>query len=317
MQAAVLIEPRRIEVRDVPRPSPGPRQVRVRLAGCGVSASNLPLWEGRPWFRYPLEPGAPGHEGWGTIDAIGCDVSGLAEGTRVALLSGHAFAEYDVADAAAVVPLPTVLEGAEFPGEPLGGAFNVLARSGITAGQAVAIVGVGFLGAVLTALAAQAGARVFAISRRPWALAVARRLGASETLELNDIWTVIKGVRTQVDAGGCDVVLECTGAQAPLDLAAELVRVRGRLIIAGYHQDGPRQVNLQRWNWQGLDVINAHERDPAGRVAGIRAAAEAVAAGTLRPGPLYTQRVGLDRLGEAFRLMVERPDGFLKALLAF
>ena len=38
----------------------------------------------------------------------------------------------------------------------------------------------------------------------------------------------------------------------------ELTRVRGRLVVAGYHQDGPRQVDMQLWNWRGLDVINAH-----------------------------------------------------------
>ena len=59
----------------------------------------------------------------------------------------------------------------------------------------------------------------------------------------------------------CDVVIEAVGKQWPLDLAAELAGERGRLIIAGYHQDGLRQVNMQLWNWRGLDVINAHQRD--------------------------------------------------------
>ena len=60
----------------------------------------------------------------------------------------------------------------------------------------------------------------------------------------------------------CDRVIEAVGKQWPLDLAGEITRERGRLIIAGYHQDGPRQVNMWLWNWRGLDVINAHERDP-------------------------------------------------------
>ena len=58
-------------------------------------------------------------------------------------------------------------------------------------------------------------------------------------------------------------------------------------MIAGYHQDGPRQVNMQLWNWRGLDVINAHERDPAVYVQGIREAVEAVAAGRLDPAALH------------------------------
>ena len=74
------------------------------------------------------------------------------------------------------------------------------------------------------------------------------------------------------DDRGCDVAIEAVGAQWPLDLAAELTAVRGRLVIAGYHQDGPRQVSMQSWNWKGLDVINAHERDPQVYVAGMEEA---------------------------------------------
>ena len=74
-----------------------------------------------------------------------------------------------------MVPLPAALDGVPFPGEPLGCAINIFRRSDIEAGQTVAIVGIGFLGALLTQLAAHAGARVIAISRRPFALDVARR----------------------------------------------------------------------------------------------------------------------------------------------
>jgi len=111
------------------------------------------------------------------------------------------------------------------------------------------------------------------------------------------------------------VVIEATGKQWPLDLAAELTRERGRLVIAGYHQDGPRQVNMQLWNWRGLDVINAHERDPQVYVAGIREAIAAVCDGALDPLPLYTHTLPLERLTEGLTLTAERPDGFIKALV--
>ena len=57
MQAAVIAASRKLEVVSTPAPSPGPGEVRVRLEGCGICASNLPVWEGREWFRYPLAPG--------------------------------------------------------------------------------------------------------------------------------------------------------------------------------------------------------------------------------------------------------------------
>jgi threonine dehydrogenase-like Zn-dependent dehydrogenase len=105
------------------------------------------------------------------------------------------------------------------------------------------------------------------------------------------------------------------GKQAPLDLAAELTRERGRLIIAGYHQDGLRQVNMQLWNWRGLDVINAHEREQQVYIDGIRSAVDAVTSGQLDPSPLYTHTFSLDQLADGLKMSAERPDGFMKALV--
>ncbi len=110
-------------------------------------------------------------------------------------------------------------------------------------------------------------------------------------------------------------MIEAVGKQWPLDLAGELTGERGRLIVAGYHQDGPRQVNMWLWNWRGIDVINAHERDPKVYAQGVRDAVEAVASGRLDPSPLYTHRFPLDRLDQALDATRDRPDGFLKALV--
>src|ERR687893_663624 len=298
MRAAVLAGPGRVRLDEVARPVPGAGQVRVRLEGCGVCASILTPWAGPEWMRFPSEPGALGHEGWGVVDALGDGVDGLSVGDRVAALSYKSYAEYDLAEAEAVVPLPDALACRPFPGEPLGCAMNVLRRSGIEAGQTVAIVGVGFLGAVLVRLAAVAGA-----------------MGAAETVPMDDHGRIVGTVKELTGGTFCDRVIEAVGKQWPLELAAELTRERGKLIIAGYHQDGPRQVNMWLWNWRGLDVINAHERDPKVCIQGMREAVDAVASGRLEPDPLYTHRFPLDRLGEALDATRDRPDGFLKALV--
>ncbi len=316
MRAAVLAGPGRVRLDEVARPVPGAGQVRVRLEGCGVCASNLTPWAGPEWMRFPTEPGALGHEGWGVVDALGDGVEGLAVGDRGAALAYKSYAEYDLADADAVVPLPDALAGRPFPGEPLGCAMNIFRRSGIEAGQTVAIVGVGFLGAILTRLATDAGARVIAVSRRPFSLDVARAMGAAEAIPMEDHNAIIGQVRELTGGVFCDRVIEAVGRQWPLDLAGELTRERGRLVVAGYHQDGPRQVNMWLWNWRGLDVVNAHERDPKIYLQGMREAVDAVASGRLDPGPLYTHRFPLGRLGEALDATRDRPDGFLKALVA-
>jgi threonine dehydrogenase-like Zn-dependent dehydrogenase len=315
MRAAVVTGPGRAEIRHVARPEPGPGQVRVRLEGCGVCASNLTPWAGPDWMEFPTEAGGLGHEGWGVIDAVGPDVTGQRVGDRVASLSHHAYAEYDLAEVSAVIPLPDALAGQPFPGEPLGCAMNIFRRSGIKAGDTVAIVGVGFLGAVLTRLATEAGARVIAVSRRPFSLDLARSMGAAETIAMEDHYAIISQVQALTGGRFCDVVIEAVGKQWPLDLAAELTRERGRLVIAGYHQDGPRQVNMQLWNWRGLDVINAHERDPAVSLQGMRQAVEAIESGLIDPKLLITHRYPLDRLGDALNATRDRPGTFVKAVV--
>lgn len=317
MRAAILTGPGQIEVRQVARPEPGAGQVRLRLEGCGVCASNLTPWAGPEWMQYPTEPGALGHEAWGFVDALGEGVEGFSVGDRVAALSYKSYAEYDLANAEAVVRLPEVLAGQPFPGEPLGCAMNIFRRSEIEAGQTVAIIGIGFLGAILTKLATDAGARVIAISRRPFSLDLARRMGAAETIPMEDHHRIIETVKELTGGTFCDRVIEAVGKQWPLDLAGELTRERSKLIVAGYHQDGPRQVNMWLWNWRGIDVINAHERDPKIYMKGLREAVDAIASGRLDPSPLYTHTYPLDRLDEALNATRDRPDGFLKALVTY
>jgi NADPH2:quinone reductase len=315
MSAAIITSPRNIAVANVPVPEPNADQILVDLEGCGVCASNIPVWEGKPWFEYPLAPGAPGHEAWGRVAEIGATVTGFTPGDRVAILSSHAYAVYDVCDSACAVKLPATVDDQSFPGEPLACAFNIFQRSKIDKNDTVAIVGVGFLGALLTQLASTLGACVIAITRRQFALDLAKQMGAAHTVVLGDHAGVIGQVRGLTNGTFCDVVIECTGKQGPLDLSAELTRERGRFVIAGYHQDGARQINMQLWNWRGLDVINAHERDPQLYLEGMRQAVHAVATGLLNPAPLYTHFFPLERLGDALNMAAQRPDGFIKALI--
>jgi len=292
MRAAVVESPGSIKIERQPIPEPQEGEMLVRLDGCGVCASDLPLWEGRSWFDYPRESGAPGHEGWGVE---------VATGRRVATLSYHAYAEYETVRNDHVVPLPSELAAVPFPGEALGCAFNVFSRAGVRRGSTVAVVGAGFLGLLLVQLCVGARARTLVFSRRRTALELAHSFGAETPTEPGD--------------ESCDVVIEAAGVQETLDLATRLCRTRGRLVIAGYHQDGPRTIDLQLWNWRGLDVVNAHERDPAVYIEGMRAAVAAVADGQLDPMPLYTHVLPLERLDEALELGRTRPEGFVKALV--
>lgn len=314
-RAAMLVRPMACRVQNVALSEPGENEVRVRLQGCGVCASNLPVWEGRPWFNYPLEAGSPGHEGWGIVDVVGSGVNDIEIGQRVALMSGHAYAEYDIASRDCVVPLPEELDDEPFPGEPFGCAMNIFERSDIRSGQHVAVVGAGFLGLLLTQLAANAGAHVVVLSHRPFALQLATAMDAEETVITHDDGSDISRAMAIADGRGFDRVIEVGGTQRALDLASEICAEYARLIIAGYHQDGLRQVNMQQWNWRALDVVNAHERAMDRYVSGVNKAIQAALEGRLDPFPLLTHTVSLQSMDHGFKLMRERPEGFVKALL--
>ncbi len=315
MRAAVLTGAGKLMIEQAPLPEPGAGQLRVRLQGCGVCASNLTPWEGPEWMTFPTEPGALGHEGWGMFDALGEGVQGLRVGDRVGFLSGHAYADYDIAEASQVVKLPEALTDTDLPLEPFGCAMNIFRRSDIRKGQTVAIIGIGFLGAILVRLASHAGARVIAISRRQESLDLARRMRAAETIPMRDHWQIISQVRALTKNAFSERVIEAVGKQWPLDLAAELTREGGRLVIAGYHQDGARQVNMHLWNWRGFDVANAHERDPAVSVRGMREAVAAMESGLIDPAMLITHRYPLEKLDEALDATRDRPGAFVKAVV--
>jgi threonine dehydrogenase-like Zn-dependent dehydrogenase len=295
MQAAVLTGPQRFTLHTTEVPAPGPGQVRIKLEGSGVSASSIPLWQGREWVDYPQAEGMPGHEGWGHIEALGENVSGLAVGDRVAVVSQRAFAEYDITTADAVVPLPAELDDVPFPSEPFGCAFNLFARADIRSTHTVAIIGIGFLGAVLTRLASSAGARVIALSRRTYALTMARQMGALDRVSLRkgEPLAVVARVRDLTDGKLCERVIDCVGAPEAWDLADQLTAADGRLI----------------------SVADTREQDRLPYVEGIRAAAHALASGVLNPLPLITHRYPLAKLDDAFRVASERPEGFLKAVV--
>jgi threonine dehydrogenase-like Zn-dependent dehydrogenase len=316
MRAAILKEPRRFDVVSSELPAPGPGEVRLRLRGCGVCGSDLGPWKGLSGISYPMDPGAPGHEVFGVVDEAGEGVS-LSLGTAVTALSYRGYAEYDLAEAASVVPLPPALAGRPVLGEPVACAVNVTRRAGVEEGDVVVLLGPGFLGSLLLALLRAPGApapsRVIAVSRRRPVDEVAERLGLDELLTYDE--DVPGRVAAATGGHGADVVIEATGHQRPLDLAAELTRVRGRLVIAGYHQDGPRQVNLQLWNWRGIDVINAHERDPRIYRRGMEEGVALLASGALDLEPLLTHAFPLAEVEQAFHTAERRPDGFLKAVV--
>ena len=314
MRAAVIKAPEQIQIEKVETPEPGPDDVLVRLDGSGLCASNLPVWQGREWFEYPFEPGAPGHEGYGKVAKTGHNVKDVKPGDKVAMISYNAYAEYDMAPVSNVVKLPGSLKGRYFPGEPAACAVNIFNRSEISAEHTVVVIGTGYIGCLLIQLIKSTGAKVIAVSRRNSSLVYAGKSGADELVKFVGIKETADQIN-RLNGKGFMRVVEATGEQVAIDLATRIIAERGRFIIAGFHQDGPRTIDLQLWNWKGIDVINAHEREPAKYTEGLRMAVKKTEEGILRPDELISHQFELEDIDKAFRMLHERPEGFLKAVI--
>jgi threonine dehydrogenase-like Zn-dependent dehydrogenase len=316
MKASVIESPKNMKIIETEIPAISADDILVKLDGTGLCVSNLPVWEGREWFTYPLAPGSPGHEGFGVVEQTGSHVAGFSKGDKVAFISNNAYAEYDKAHWSNVVKLPDALNGDLFPGEPLACAVNIFNRSEILAGQKVVVIGSGFIGCLLIQIIRNMGAEVIAVSRRKSSLQFAELSGAQHLIHFTEVWETKDKIR-QIIPAGAERVIEATGVQQALDLATHIIGERGRMIIAGYHQDGLRSINMQMWNWNGIDVINAHERDAAIYTDGMKKAVQLVSEGVLRPGELITHRFSFSEINNAFQMMHSKPEGFLKGVIIY
>lgn len=297
MKAVSLTRARTVDLVDVPPPTPAAGQILVKVLACGVCGSDLNAWRGVPGISYPMAPGLPGHEVFGQVAGSDRYVTGL-------LTAG--FAEYALADVAHLVDLPNS-DGSILLGEPLACAAGVVHRSRIARDLSAALVGFGYLAALIVQLLQPRPRRWIALSRRASARQLALDLGAEAAYDYGGVPTTLWD--------SFDVVIEAAGVQETLDYATWLVRPAGRLVVAGYHADGPRTVNMQSWNWKGIDVVNAHERDPNVSLRHLRTGLRESGGRQLNLDQLVTHEWPLDRAAEALAAVENHPDDYVKGVI--
>jgi threonine dehydrogenase-like Zn-dependent dehydrogenase len=313
MKQAILYEPQHSRLEERSMPAVGPRDVLVRVRACGVCASELHGWRGDAG-PYPKEFG---HEVAGEVVAVGAEVESVRPGMRVTGLFQKGFAEYARTTDAMVTPIPENVGYAEVLGEPISCVISAARRTRVEHGDTVAIVGLGFMGLLmLQAIRLKGPARIIAIDVRPEVLEMARRYGADETMTPDQVPDNYKLTSwSNLGKTGVDTAIEASGTQAGLTLAGQMVHEHGMLSILGYHQGGPRQVDMELWNWKALDVLNAHERRAAYQMDCMRRGLALLAAGRLDTASLVTHRMGLDRVDEAFNILNTKVPGFIKAVV--
>jgi L-iditol 2-dehydrogenase len=313
MKTALLTAPRRIELIDRELPKPAADEVEVRITQCGVCTSELGDWEGKGSDPLPAEIG---HEIAGVVEAIGPEVSGLRPRDDVVVWvpGGGGFAERIVVPERFCV---AVTAGLPYPAvaEPLACIVNAVELTAPALGDAVLIVGAGYMGNLLQMVTALKGPRcVIVADVREDARERARALGATRTVN-PAVESLAQAVAQETKDDGVDVAYEVTGVSAGLDLVGEATRMSGKIAIVGYHQGEPRPIPLGRWNWMAFEIVNAHFRRVETIMAGMRAGMSLVGSGLLDPAPLVTDVFQLDEVADAFRRASMKTPGFVKAIV--
>lgn len=326
MRAAIFYEPGDVRIEDVAVPDAGPGEVLVRIGAALTCGTDVKIYRrGHPTLFEEL-PSPFGHEFGGNIEAVGEGVEGWRAGMRVvaansapcnhcfyckvgdqsmcenlSFLNG-AFAEYIVVPSRIVEQnLYEIPEGMEFSRaallEPLACAVHGVVRTPVSMGDTVAIIGAGQIGLMFVRLATERGARVVCVDKSEGRLAVAKQLGAEETIEAIEGVDTISAVREWTPEGrGADVVIEAVGLPELWEQALQMVRKGGDVTLFGGAPSGTSiEVDTVLLHYSQLtirgifhhtpytvqvafDLLKSGRVDPAPFISGVRPLDDVVAA---------------------------------------
>ena len=334
MKAVVVERPHQVAYREVEAPGVGPGDVLVESRAAGLCRTDIEMMTGvftdPRWVRFPL---IPGHEWAGTVVEVGRTVDSVRRGDRVVCeglipcnrcrrcRSGETqwceriealgfnrpggYAELVSVPARVVHRLP---EHVSFDSgvlvEPASVVLHGLEKARPEPGEAVGVIGVGTLGALAIALLRlHSPARIVAYGIREEELALARRLGATETVLASD------GRPAEAEL---DLVVETAGASAAVELATELCRRGGRTVLLGIAGEG-RTLTLPSDLLVGKDMALigsiAYPASVWSRVVGL------VAERVLDLDPIVTHHFPASEFEQAVRLMDNRRGIVAKIVL--
>jgi len=333
MRQATLYGPQEFRVEEVEAPQAGAREVLIRIRVCGVCPSDVRLYTGaRSNVNYPR---TVGHEWVGEVIEVGPEVEEFQVGDRVAAFVQRVcgmcrncqrglfnlclnrlpsikggFCEIGWAVPEALVRIP---EGASYDeiafSEPLACCLNGIRRTPIVPGDTVAIVGVGPIGQMLAQLARIRGARVIALDLDPERLALARSLGAEETV-LASQPDAAEQVLDLTHGAGVDAAIVAVGSAKAEAFALEIVGQGGCVnFFAGTYPPITIPLDPNLIHYKELLVTGSHHFTPGG----FRRALDLIHRGAIQVRPLISHRFPLSQITEAFETVVGR--GGMKVLV--
>ncbi|MGI9240026.1 MAG: alcohol dehydrogenase AdhP [Verrucomicrobiales bacterium] len=260
MKAAVVHEfGKPLVIEEVSTPEPAPGQVLVKIEACGVCHTDLHAAEG-DWPAKPSPPFIPGHEGVGTIAAVGKGVSNITEGDRVGVpwlhtACGHCrqcvrgwetlcaeqqntgysvnggFAEYSLADPAFVGRIPDSVEFAAAAPVLCAGVtvYKGLKETEARPGQTVVIIGIGGLGHLAVQYAKAMGVHVIGVDIAEDKLRLARESGAELTINAAETDPVAEVQKV----GGAEGVLATAVSRQSISQGVGMLCPGGTMSIIG------------------------------------------------------------------------------------
>lgn len=337
MKAAVLEAIKRIAVKDIPAPIPKDDEALIKVKTCGMCGTDLKLYNGQYSARVPV---VPGHEYSGEIVALGKNVRNLKVGQRVVsdpnescgkcywcrnhqpcfckelaaygVLRDGGFAEYCTASEKGIYPLPESLddESAAFA-EPVSCVVHAVDRVNYRSGETVAIIGGGPMGQIHLQFALHSGARkVILIEPEETRRQMAKRFGAHVVINPKE-GDLKEQVLAETEGLGPDVVVEVVGRADTIEQALDLAKRGGRVLIFGFAPEG-QKASMIPFNVLSRELtilgswVNPYSYSRA---------LDVLAAGKIDVKPLITNRLKLDDIMQAYTMMMEKPMGFMKALV--
>ncbi|WP_404815795.1 NADPH:quinone oxidoreductase family protein [Streptomyces thermolineatus] len=306
-------EPREaMRLDEVERPAPGPGQVLLKVRAANINFPDALLCRGHYQVRPPL-PFTPGVEMCGEVVEAGEGVTGLAPGARVMAqpaLPGGAFAEYAVADAAAVAPAPEALDDAEAAALHIGyqtGWFGLHRRARLQPGETLLVhAAAGGVGSAAIQLGKAAGATVIGVVGGPEKAKAARDLGADVVVDRRseDFVSVVKEV---TGGRGADVVYDPVGGDAYTG-STKCIAFEGRIVVVGFAggtipAPGLNHALVKNYSILGLHWGLYNAKDPAAVRACHEELTRLAAEGVVKP--LVSERVPLDGAADAVQRVAD------------
>ena len=241
----------------IDRPDPGPGQIRVRIAACGLNFADLLMLKGQ-YQDTPAPPFTLGMEVAGTVDALGPGVSGPAPGTRVAVFGGQGgLAEWGCFDAARSVPLPDAMSDQHAAAFQVAFGTSHVAlehRARMQPGETLLVLGAaGGVGLTAVEIGKVMGATVIACARGPDKLDAARQAGADHLVD-----AATQDIRAEVRAlGGADVVYDPVGGEQ-WQAAFRACKPEARLIPIGFASGDIPQIPANHLLVKNLSVLGLY-----------------------------------------------------------